>query len=148
MKDDMAETSPIPTVTGADIIAGLRELGLTRGAGVMVHSSLKSFGRVEGGARTVIAALMEVITPAGTLMMPSFNHGRAFEEGQPGYYDPRETPTSNGAIPDLFWRMPERPAQPGPDSRLRRVGQERPALHGVPSPDSDDGTTVAARTSL
>ena len=105
--DDMAETSPIPTVTGSDIIAGLRELGLARGARVMVHSSLKSFGRVEGGARTVIAALMEVITPAGTLMLPSFNHARAFEEGQPGYYDPRETPTTNGAIPDLFWRMPD-----------------------------------------
>jgi aminoglycoside 3-N-acetyltransferase len=105
--DDMAETSHIPTVTGADIIAGLRELGLTPGAGVMVHSSLKSFGRVEGGARTVIAALMELITPAGTLVMPSFNHGRAFEEGQPGYYAPWETPTWNGAIPDLFWRMPE-----------------------------------------
>ena len=72
----------------------------------MVHSSLKSFGRVEGGARTVIAALMEVITPEGTLLFPSFNHGRAFEEGQPGYFDPRETPTTNGAIPDLFWRMP------------------------------------------
>lgn len=103
---DMAETSPIPMVTGANIIAGLRELGLTPGAGVMVHSSLKSFGRVEGGAPTVIAALMELITPAGTLLMPSFNHGRAFEEGQPGYYASWETPTWNGAIPDLFWRMP------------------------------------------
>jgi len=100
------EVSPIPTVTQADIVAGLRDLGLTRGAGVIVHSSLKSFGRVEGGAGSVIAALMEVLTPAGTLMMPSFNHGRAFAEGRPGYYDPRETPTSNGAIPDLFWRMP------------------------------------------
>jgi aminoglycoside N3'-acetyltransferase len=72
----------------------------------MVHSSLKSFGHVEGGAPAVIAALMEVLTPAGTLLMPSFNHGGAFEEGRPGYYDPRETPTSNGAIPDQFWRMP------------------------------------------
>jgi aminoglycoside 3-N-acetyltransferase len=107
MTVNKAETSPVPTVTGADIVAGLRELGLTAGAGVMVHSSLKSFGRVEGGARTVIAALMEVITPDGTLLFPSFNHGRAFEAGQPGYFDPRETPTTNGAIPDLVWRMPE-----------------------------------------
>ena len=89
-----------------DIAAGLRSLGLGPGAGVMVHSSLRSFGYVVGGARAVIAALMEVLTPEGTLLMPSFNHGRIIAEGRPGCFDPAETPTSNGAIPDLFWRLP------------------------------------------
>lgn len=93
-------------VTREDIVSGLRALGLAPGAGVMVHSSLKSFGRVEGGAAAVIGALMEVITPEGTLLLPSFNHGAPFREGGPGYYHPLETPTTNGAIPDLFWRMP------------------------------------------
>jgi aminoglycoside 3-N-acetyltransferase len=92
-------------VTRADIAAGLRSFGVLTGAGVMVHSSLKSFGAVEGGAGTVIAALMDVVTPDGTLMMPSFNHDEPFHKGRPGYYDPRETPTSNGAIPDTFWRQ-------------------------------------------
>jgi aminoglycoside 3-N-acetyltransferase len=94
-------------VTSQDIITGLRQLGLTSGSGVMVHSSLKSFGQVDGGAGTVIAALMEVITPSGALLMPSFNHDVPFREGGPGYYDPNETPTINGAIPDLFWRLPD-----------------------------------------
>jgi aminoglycoside N3'-acetyltransferase len=120
----------------ADITAGLRQLGLQAGDGVMVHSSLKSFGRVEGGPQTVIAALMEVLTPEGTLLLPSFNHGAAFDPrpGPPpnenhiwgreqplphpcssdgggregvgmGYYAPTETPTTNGAIPDCFWRL-------------------------------------------
>jgi aminoglycoside 3-N-acetyltransferase len=71
-----------------------------------VHSSLKSFGQVEGGARAVIEALMEVLTPEGTLLMPSFNHNAPFGPGGLGYYHPRETPTSNGAIPELFWRLP------------------------------------------
>jgi aminoglycoside 3-N-acetyltransferase len=96
----------IPTVTKKDIIAGLHALGLFPGMGVMVHSSLKSFGRVEGGAAAVVAALMEVVTPEGTLMLPSFNHGAPFQEGGPGYYHPHETPTTNGAIPDFFWRQP------------------------------------------
>ena len=89
-----------------EIIAGLQQLKNLPGARVMVHSSLRSFGQVEGGARTVISALMDVITPQGTLMMPSFNHATAFEDGAPGVYDPEETPTINGAIPDLFWRLP------------------------------------------
>jgi aminoglycoside 3-N-acetyltransferase len=93
-------------VTKIDIIAGLYALGLEAGAGVMVHSSLKSFGHVDGGAQAVIEALMEVLTPQGTLLLPSFNHDEPFHDDGPGVYDPRRTPTSNGAIPDRFWRMP------------------------------------------
>jgi aminoglycoside 3-N-acetyltransferase len=93
-------------LTRTDIIFGLRRLGLPSGARVIVHSSLKSFGWVNGGARTVIEALMEVLTPRGTLLMPSFNHGSIVEEGRTGYFHPQETPTTNGAIPDLFWRLP------------------------------------------
>lgn len=99
-------TGSMASVNKANITAGLRDLGLAAGAGVIVHSSLKSFGRVEGGAKAVIAALMDTVTAEGTLVMPSFNHGGAFAEGAPGYYDARQTPTSNGAIPDAFWRMP------------------------------------------
>lgn len=99
--------SSASTVTRDDIVAGLRQSGLPAGAGVMVHTSLKSFGRVDGGAQTVIEALMEVLTPQGTLLMPSFNHGTAYEEGAPGYYHPAKTASTNGAIPDLFWRMPD-----------------------------------------
>ncbi|HEY3415866.1 MAG TPA: AAC(3) family N-acetyltransferase, partial [Armatimonadota bacterium] len=93
-------------LTHSHIVAGLRELGLPAGAGVMVHSSLKRFGLVEGGPRAVIEALMEVLTPEGTLLMPTFNHDVPFRPGGPGYFSPIETPTSNGAIPDFFWRMP------------------------------------------
>jgi aminoglycoside 3-N-acetyltransferase len=49
---------------------------------------------------------MEVLTPQGTLLMPTFNHDAPFRPGGPGYFSPTETPTSNGAIPDCFWRMP------------------------------------------
>lgn len=101
----MKTSSAASSISRAEIAAGLRGLGLTAGAGVMVHSSLKSFGRVEGGPAAVVGALMDVLTPEGTLLMPSFNHNAPFDEGGPGYYDPRETPTSNGAIPDAFWRM-------------------------------------------
>lgn len=93
-------------LTRADIATTLRALGLRPGIGVVVHSSLRSFGRVDGGALTVIGALQDVITPQGTLVMPSFNHGSPWEEGGAGIYDPAVTPTTNGAIPDAFWRLP------------------------------------------
>jgi len=93
-------------VSRDEILSGLRAVGVERGMGVMVHSSLSSFGWVEGGAETVIEALMEAVGEEGTILMPSFNHGAPFGPNGPGYYDPLETPTTNGRIPDTFWRMP------------------------------------------
>lgn len=90
-----------------DIVSELRRLGVKRGMGLMVHSSLSAFGWVEGGANAVIEALMEATGKEGTILMPSFNHGAAFGEKGQGYYDPKETPTTNGTIPDTFWRLPD-----------------------------------------
>ena len=106
MAPEMSDSADIPKVTRETIVSGLRRLGLSAGEGVMVHSSLSSFGHVGGGAPTVIAALMQVLTPEGTLLMPSFNHGKAFAAGGEGCFDPLTTPTTNGAIPHAFWRMP------------------------------------------
>ncbi len=89
-----------------ELATGLRALGLRAGHRVIVHSSLSSFGHVAGGAPAVIHALMRVLTARGTLLMPSFNHGAPWQEGGTGYYDPAETPTSNGTIPETFRKMP------------------------------------------
>lgn len=55
-----------------DIVLGLHQLGVMRGATVEIHSSLSAFGRVEGGAATVIQALMDVLSPDGTLIMSAY----------------------------------------------------------------------------
>ena len=94
-------------IVQADLEKGLVDLGVRPGARMMVHSSLSSFGRVEGGPDAVIQALKAVVGPAGTILMPSFNHGAPFTADGPGVFDPTETPTTNGAIPDRFWRLPE-----------------------------------------
>lgn len=103
----MSDTHPTPIVDKHALTYGLHKLGVRAGMGLIVHSSLRSFGHVAGGAQTVVDALMEVITADGTLLLPSFNHGTPFQEAGPGVYDPRSTPTSNGAIADWFWRRPD-----------------------------------------
>ena len=47
------------TISKSDITQGLRCLGLQDGMGVEVHSSLSSFGFVDGGDDTVIEALSD-----------------------------------------------------------------------------------------
>lgn len=56
-----------------DIKRGLRALGLGRGSHVLVHSSYKSFGGLQGGPATVVRALVETL---GTVMMPAFTWER------------------------------------------------------------------------
>ncbi|HNT76509.1 MAG TPA: AAC(3) family N-acetyltransferase [Anaerolineae bacterium] len=60
------------SITQKDIAAGLRDLGLRRSDAVEVHSSLSSFGWVEGGATTVIEALMQVVSEEGALVMSAY----------------------------------------------------------------------------
>lgn len=92
-------------VTSEEIKSGLEKFNLSRGDRLMVHSSLSSFGWVEGGAETVIKALMELVGGEGTILMPSFNHGAPFNEDDAGVFDPLKTRCTNGRIPDTFWRM-------------------------------------------
>lgn len=64
--------SSVARVRRADIEIGLRRLGLAAGDAVEVHSSLRSLGYVEGGAETLIEALMAVVGPDGALVMSCY----------------------------------------------------------------------------
>ena len=51
---------------------------LNPGDVLVVHSSLKSMGHVEGGAECVIAALTDAIGPEGTLILPAFTFASSY----------------------------------------------------------------------
>lgn len=74
-----SEQTDVPTVTRVDIVRGLVEVGLVPGDCVLVHASLSSFGRVEGGPDAVIDAVLEVIGPAGTAVFPTFTGDAVIE---------------------------------------------------------------------
>ncbi len=60
------------TLTQSEIENGFRDIGLSEGMFLEVHSSLSSFGHVEGGANAVIHALMNVIGRSGAIIMATF----------------------------------------------------------------------------
>lgn len=57
--------------TRQSIADDLRALGVQEGMTLIVHSSLSSLGWVSGGPVAVVQALMDVLTEAGTLVMPT-----------------------------------------------------------------------------
>lgn len=84
------------------MVEEFRTLGVQVGDTLLVHSSFKSFGGVEGGPQTVIDALLEVLGAEGTLIMPTFNFD--FCKGEP--WDVRTTPSHMGAITNLVRENP------------------------------------------
>ncbi len=84
------------------LIHEFQTLGVQPGDTLLVHSSYKALGGVEGGPQTVVDALIGAITPAGTLIMPTFNFD--FPKGMP--WDVRETPSRMGAITELARKDP------------------------------------------
>ncbi|HEY5903413.1 MAG TPA: AAC(3) family N-acetyltransferase [Anaerolineales bacterium] len=85
-----------------DLVAGFHELGVEPGDMLLVHSSYKSFGPVEGGPQTVVDALIAALGPQGTLIMPTFNFD--FNKGQP--WDVRSTPSQMGVLTELVRKDP------------------------------------------
>ena len=58
-------------LTFRQICNGLRQLELDAERPVIAHASLSSFGEVQGGAETVVGALLSVVSG---LMMPAFTY--------------------------------------------------------------------------
>jgi aminoglycoside 3-N-acetyltransferase len=83
-------------LTLESLTSGFRELGVQAGDTLLVHSSYKSLGEVDGGPQTVIRALEEVLGTEkdGTLIMPTFNFD--FNQGKP--WDVRKTRSKMGAL--------------------------------------------------
>ncbi|MCX7919981.1 MAG: AAC(3) family N-acetyltransferase [bacterium] len=89
-------------ITKSDIINGLQNLGLQQGSIALVHSSLRSFGYVDGGAETVIDALLESVGETGTIIVPTLTGNAQQNAIIPPVFDPINTPCWTGMIPETF----------------------------------------------
>lgn len=110
-------------VTFDDLVGEFRKIGIGEGQTISVHTSLSKIGWVVGGPETLIRALLYVVGPTGTLMMPSQTwknldpstgvHWEQPEEWWPiirenwPAYDPEVTPAIGmGATAEMFRKWP------------------------------------------
>nr|WP_294914410.1 AAC(3) family N-acetyltransferase [uncultured Neokomagataea sp.] len=110
-------------ITQARLQHDLTRLGVQPGMTILVHTALSRIGWVCGGAQSMINALLAVLGPNGTLMMPAQSPSLSdpqhwsnppvpqswwatIRASQPPY-DPSLTPTYGcGAVPEAFRHWP------------------------------------------
>lgn len=134
-----------PLVTRKSLADDLRAAGIVSGQALCVHISLSRLGFVVGGARTVIEALIDVVGPEGSIMMPTFS-GELSDPAEWRYppvppewipiireetppYHPQLTPTRRmGVVAELFRHYPGVRRSSHPQSSFSAWGKHSGAL--------------------
>jgi len=95
-KKKETERSVITHTTKPNTITSLKRdfmaLGVKPGDIIIIHSSLSNIGWTVGGPVSVIRALMQTLTPEGTLVMPTFSG----DNSEPSKWE-------NPPVPESWW---------------------------------------------
>ncbi|MFI7706207.1 aminoglycoside N(3)-acetyltransferase [Nonomuraea sp. NPDC049480] len=103
-------------------------LGVGFGQVILLHSSLRSLGHIEGGARTVISALRGVLGDDGTLAVPSGTAGNS--DTSPLYRAAVAGMTQEEAA-DYRSRMPAYDRATTPSHQMGRIAEHVRTLPGA-----------------
>ncbi len=108
------------------MVEELSALEIRPGGMLLVHASLRSLGAVEGGAETVIQALLQVLGEQGTLLLPALSYETVSAE-QPRF-DVRHTPSCVGALTEYFRQREGTMRSLHPTHSVCAVGRDAEAL--------------------
>ena len=78
----------------------LSALGISAGDSVLMHSSYKSLGGIDGGAAAFFDTFLDLLTPEGNLILPALSYASVTRD-QP-VFDVRTTPSCIGYLPEYF----------------------------------------------
>ena len=90
-------------VTETILTKALEDLGIEKGDSVLVHSSFKSLGQVDGGAQTVVNAFFNAVGEEGTVVFPTL-----CQEDWPHVYEnwSLDAPSDVGYLTNYFRKLP------------------------------------------
>ena len=98
----------VSPLTQAEIEHDLRTLALEPGRDLFIHSALSKIGPVDGGAETIIRALIQILGPDATLIMPAYPMPATMYEWMrdPTPFCLASSPSRMGALTEVFRKMP------------------------------------------
>lgn len=145
------------SATRASLADDLARLKLARGDLVMVHASLRAIGPVDGGAESVIGAILDTIGPEGTMVMvlgldipgydavtrlPQAEQKAAVAKMPPVDLAAARSSPEIGMLAEVFRTYPGVRVVPHPDGRFAAIGGDAerllkdPPWHDYHGPDS------------
>lgn len=92
-EEAIIQNTPEPR-TRETLARDLRSLGIEPGMTIIMHSALRSLGWVCGGPVAVVQAVMDAVTPEGTIVVPTQT---------PNYSDPAKW--QNPPVPQEWWQI-------------------------------------------
>lgn len=132
----MEPTLPSPELNSTDLVREWLRVGVDEGMTLIVHSSLSSLGRIQGGAATVVESLCTAVGSHGTLAMPAFTRQvadphpvhagvpsietRQHRDAIPAFH--AALPSSMGAIPEALRSLPTSVRSCHPQASVVAVG--------------------------
>lgn len=135
----MEPNGDIPTVTREQLADAVRRLGVAAGDTLYVHSSLKSLGRMDGGADGVVDALLAAVGRDGNVAVPTHSGCiRGRQNAQP--FDPATTPSKTGAITEALRLRPQAARSLHPTHSVSVIG---PAAGDLTADHDVDGHTTS-----
>lgn len=131
LASDMTKTIDVYTRTieipKEKIVNDLKIMGLHKGDHVGLGISFKSIGKVIGGPETIIEALLEVVGPEGTIMVPTFTANFYLSDIKYGpkdkIFDYRSTPTYTGVVPEILRNRRDSIRSQHPSNSISAIGK-------------------------
>lgn len=104
-----------------DLQTSMKNLGIDPAGTLLVHSSMKAIGPVEGGAETVLDAFIEYMAE-GLLIFPTHTWETINETNN--IYDPQTEPSCIGILSNLFLKRPGVFRSLHPTHSVAAIGKE------------------------
>lgn len=116
-------------LSAAALAQAFRGLGIRTGQVVLVHSALRTIGAVDGGASTVVEALLDAIGSTGTLVAPAFTFIHEVEADP--VIDPAVDASEMGAISEAVRRHPDAHRSTAFRHSFAAIGRRAEIIAGV-----------------
>ncbi|MCG3179736.1 MAG: hypothetical protein BIFFINMI_02079 [Phycisphaerae bacterium] len=123
MLDEQQTSGPATvSVTRRQLADAVGSAGVAPGDTLFVHSSLSSLGHMVGGAPAAVEALLDAVTPTGTVAVPTHSSNLADRLAENGPYDPAASRSRMGAITEALRTRPDAHRSAHPTHSVAAVG--------------------------
>ncbi len=124
--------------TEQELIQDLKKAGIPEGCLLHLKVSLKAIGKIDGGPKTLLNALIKTVGSSGTLVIDSFttSYPLPLSEEHATQISTKESPSYAGALANVMIQHPDSVRSNHPIQRFTAIGAMAEELMNAHTPES------------